>query len=379
MTDSTGAVIPSAELTFTETATGATAKVTSGPDGLYSFPNLAQGTYSLKVSAKGFKDYVQTGIVIHLGDTIRQDVTMQIGASIQTVEVASNASPLNYETPEVKAQISSQQINDLPLEVIGAQRNSADFALVNAGVSQPSPADQNIYTAHINGGQAMTDEGVTDGVSVVEGVMSQSGLVSLQAWPIAPEATGEVMVLTSNYDVQYGSSSGAVTIMSTKEGTSEFHGGTYEFMRNTDLNARQFGVSTRPEDIMNDFGAFVGGPIKFLPKFWSGKKRSYFFLDFEGYRSRGGANKAILTVPDALMKEGNFSEWPNPIYDPATTTPIARAKICCCNVPPMCGASSSTLAIMITFRSTDPSAGTKKWPRALAMPMNTAARHTSSM
>jgi hypothetical protein len=327
ITDPSGAVIPAAVLTLTATGTGAVARVTSGPDGHYSFPNLAEGTYALKVSAKGFNDYLQTGIVVHLSQLIRQDVTMQLGQTVQTVvEVKANASPLNYQTPEVKGQVSREQINDLPLEVIGAQRNAADFAALNAGVSPPTPNDQNIYTSRFNGAQSMTDEGVTDGVSVVEGVMSQSGLVSLQAWPIAPEAVGEVSVLTSNFDVQYGSSSAAVTTMSTKAGQHDFHGGLYEFLRNTDLNARQFGVSTRPENIQNDFGAFVGGRLK-LPGFWSNRKKSYFFVDFEGYRSRGGATKPILTVPTDKERAGDFSDWPNPIYDPDTTQAVVSGGV----------------------------------------------------
>src|SRR5437016_10470732 len=321
--DPTGALVPGAELTLTAAGTGAVARFTSSPDGLYSFPNLVEGTYSLRVSAKGFKDYLQTGIVVHTSQLIRQDVIMLLGPTVQTVEVNANASPLNYETPEVKGQVSREEINALPLEVIGAQRNAASFAALNAGVAPTTPNDQNIYPAHINGGQAMTDEGVTDGVSVVEGVMSQSGLVSLQAWPIAPEAVGEVSVLTSNFDVQYGSSSAAVTIMSTKAGQHDFHGGTYEFLRNTDLNARQFGVATRPENIQNDFGGFLGGRLK-LPLFWSNRKKSYFFVDFEGYRSRGGAVKPILTVPTAKERAGDFSDWPNPIYDPDTTQAVVN-------------------------------------------------------
>jgi hypothetical protein len=321
VTDPTGAVIPGAQLTLTAKGTAAVAKFTSGPDGLYSFQNLEEGTYSLNVSAKGFKDYLQTGIVVQLSQLIRQDVIMQLGATVQTVEVNANASPLNYETPEVKGQVSRDEINDLPLEVIGAQRNAADFAALNAGVAPPTPNSQNIYESHFNGAQAMTDEGVTDGISVVEGVMSQSGLVSLQAWPIAPEAVGEVSVLTSNFDVQYGSSSAAVTTMSTKAGQHDFHGGFYDFLRNTDLNARQFGISTRPENIQNDTGAFVGGRLK-IPGFWSNNKKSYLFEDFELFRSRGGATKPIFSVPTAKERMGDFSDWPYPIYDPNTTQAV---------------------------------------------------------
>jgi hypothetical protein len=321
VSDPTGAVIPGAELTLTATGTGAVARFTSGQDGLYSFSNLVEGNYELRVAAKGFKDYLQTGIVVHLSQLIRQDVIMQLGSTVQTVEVNANASPLNYQTPEVKGQVARQEIVDLPLELVGAQRNAATFVTLVAGVSPNTPGDE-LWASRFNGGQAMTDEGIMDGVSMVEGVMSQSGMVSLQAWPIPPEGVGEVSVLNSNYDVQYGSSSAAVITVSTREGTGEFHGGTFEFLRNTDLNSRQFGIATRPENIQNDFGGFIGGPLKFVPKFWSNKKKSYFFLEFEGYRSVGAATKPILTVPTVQEREGNFSDWPNPIYDPNTTQTV---------------------------------------------------------
>ena len=159
-----------------------------------------------------------------------------------------------------------------------------------------------------------------DGVSMMEGLLNQSGMVAIQNdYPISPEAVGEISVLTSNYDVQYGSSPAAVIVASTKSGTNEFHGGGYWFHRNTALNARPFGVADRPADLEHDTGGYIGGPIKFLPTFWTRRKKSYFFVNFEAYRSTGATTKPILTVPTGKMRQGDFSEWPYPVYDPDTT------------------------------------------------------------
>ena len=158
-----------------------------------------------------------------------------------------------------------------------------------------------------------------DGVSMVEGAMSQTGLVSIHGdFPISPEAVDEITTLTLNFDVQYGASASDVTTAITKSGTNSFHGGGYEYDRNTDFNARPFGVADRPTDRENDMGGFIGGPLK-GPGFWSNRKKSYFFVNNEEYRSRGSTTKPFLTVPSTAMRSGDFSQWPYPIYDPATT------------------------------------------------------------
>ena len=105
---------------------------------------------------------------------------------------------------------------------------------------------------------------------------------------------------------------------STKEGTNAFHGGAYEYHRNEALNARQWGTAGKSKDRENDFGAYIGGPLK-LPGFWSSRKRSFFFTNFEGYRSIGATTKPLLTVPTQNMRNGDFSEWPYSIFDPNTS------------------------------------------------------------
>ncbi|HEX5482260.1 MAG TPA: carboxypeptidase-like regulatory domain-containing protein, partial [Terriglobia bacterium] len=239
VTDQSGAVIPGAQVTLTYVVAGTTTRVTTGSDGLYSFPNVPAGDYELRCSAKGFETFVQRGITLHLNQTVRIPIQLKLGASNQTIEVAANASPLNFQNAVVKQGIAKQQIEQLPLMVAGAQRSAANFISIMPGVN--GGATGATAYARFNGGQEDADEAILDGVSMMEGLLSQSGTVAIQAdFPISPEAVGEISVLTSNYDPQYGATNSAVTIASTKAGTDQFHGGGYEYLRNTSLNARQF-------------------------------------------------------------------------------------------------------------------------------------------
>ena len=318
VTDSSGAAIVGADLNLRSTDSDSIAKATSGVDGEFSFPNLPGGNYQLKVAAKGFKEFVQTGIVVHLNDSVSLPVALQVGEASQTVEVNANASPLNFENGEVKGTIAKREILALPLQVAGGQRSAAGFVTLLPGVNLGnSPSSSS--TARFSGGQERSDEATLDGITMQEGLLSQSGMTAIQAdFPISPEAVGEISVLTSNYDVQYGASGAAVIVASTKEGTNQLHGGAYEFQRNNYFNARPFGSIKTPRDLENDYGGYVGGAGR-LPGLWTSFNKTYFFVNYEQYRSVGATTQPILTVPTAKMRAGDFSEWPNPIYDPDTT------------------------------------------------------------
>ena len=289
--DQSGAMVPNAELTLTLTTSGTVKKATTGQDGIFAFPNIPVGTYELQCTSQGFETFIQRGITLHLNDVVNIPVSLKLGAATQTIEVSANASPLNFQNAVVKQGVSTQEITALPLEVAGAQRSAASFLVIMPGVNTIGGSQGAAY-AEFNGGEEDSDEAVLDGVSMIEGLLSQSGTVAIQAdFPISPDAVGEISLLTSNYDPQYGNTYSAVTVASTKAGGDQFHGGGYEFNRNTDFNARQFGVATRPKDIENDLGGYIGGPIH-LPGFWSGRKKSYFFVNFEAYRSEGAAEQA---------------------------------------------------------------------------------------
>src|SRR5215471_19538864 len=317
--DPTGAAIPSAELTLRSLATSAVVKASSGSDGFYTFPGLVAGGYDLTVAAKGFREYIQRGISVNLDQQVRIDVTLEVGTTSETIEVSANASPLNFDSPVQKGTIQPGTLEDLPLILGGHTRSAVAFARLLPGVTTGGDDDKLNFNTRINGGTNETDEALLDGVSIVDGSLGQNGIeLAVTGHPMSPEAIQEITLLTSNYDAQYGYTSSSVLTAITKSGTSSFHGTVYELLRNTSLNARPFGVAARPVDKENDFGGNIGGPIK-LPIFSSGQKKSYFFVNYEGFRLRGASSAPRYTLPTAQERAGDFSDWPAPIYDPATT------------------------------------------------------------
>jgi carboxypeptidase family protein len=327
VTDQTGATVPGAHLTLVAVAIGAQAKFTTREDGFFLFGNLQAGAYELRVSAQGFREFVQTGITVDLNEAVRLDVKLEVGAAQQKIEVNANASPLNFENAEIKQAVTMKSIEDLPLEVSGGIRTAAAMALLLPGVTT---GDQNhLSSARFNGGLQYGDDAQIDGVTIQDGANSQSGAGLAtgtdHAFPV--ESVQEVSVVTSNYEPQYGSSTSSILTAVTKSGTNEFHGDAFGFMRNTVLNARQYGVPDRPPDLESDYGANIGGPVKIPKLAWTGRRKTYFFVNYEPYAIRGGATTPIVTIPSLKERMGDFTDWTDssgnliPVYDPATTRP----------------------------------------------------------
>jgi Carboxypeptidase regulatory-like domain len=315
VTDPSGSVIPNAELVLTSLTTGSVVKTTTRSEGLFTFQNLPADAYDLKVSAGGFRDFLQRGIVIRVNEKLRVDVKLELGTAEQAIEVSANASPLNFDNAEVKQGITPESIQELPLLVSGSVRSAASFIILMPGVT--TGGQGSAFDAHINGGMSYAGEAVLDGVGVVQSY--GGGVVgAIVDTPWSPESIGEVSVLTSNFEPQYGASSSGVVTAVTKSGTNEFHGTLFEFHRNTVLNARQFGIPERPRDIENDFGGNFGGPVPKLGK-------TYFFVNFEEFRQAGGLTSPVLSIPSLKERQGDFSDWVDsdgnliPVYDPATT------------------------------------------------------------
>ena len=327
ISDPSGAAVPHAELVLTALATGTQARFTTGADGHFLFANLQSGAYELRVSAAGFRELVQKGIVLNINEEARINISLELGTSVQSVQVSANASPLNFENGEIAGTIRPETIESLPLMVAGNLRSATSFAVLEPGVTAPSGfADD----ARINGGIHYSDEAIVDGVSLFD-AQSQSGMdETLYDHPLSPEAFSEVSVLSSNYQPRYGATAAGVLTAVTKSGTNQYHGTLYEYLRNTALNSRQFGVPVRPKDLESDFGGSIGGPLNFIPVLrdltWAGRKKTYFFVNYEGFRIRGGASTQILSLPSAQERQGDFSDWMDssgnliPVYDPATTT-----------------------------------------------------------
>ncbi len=258
----------------------------------------------------------------------RIDLKLEVGTGVQTVEVQANASQLDFENAVHQEGVTPETINKLPLIVAGGPRNSAQFTVLLPGVT--TAGGNNAYDARINGGLASGDEAIMDGVSMQEGTMSQSGMVAFADFRLTPDMISEFRVMTSTYEPEYGASTGAQLIATTKSGTSQFHGGVFEYLRNKSLNAAQWQIDRKPGDVRgkdneHEFGGFLGGPIK-IPKIYNSDRfRTFFFTDIEFFRQRGGVSVSTLSVPTAQQRNGDFTDWRDssgnliPIYDPTTT------------------------------------------------------------
>jgi hypothetical protein len=326
VSDPAASAVPSAQVQLRNLQTSVVVSFTTGPDGLYSVQNLASGAYDLTVTAAGFSTFIQSGISLNLNQQAKVDVTLKIGTAVQKVEVSANASPLDYETAVQKGTVTPDTLQALPLVLNGQTRTVVSFVTLLPGVTSSGGDNRNGFDARINGGMQETDEAILDGVSMIDGSDSQDGIgLAVTGHPVSPEAVSEFSEITSNYQPQYGATQTGVFTAVTKSGTDHFHGSLYEFNRNTSLNARQWGVPNLSQNIQNDFGGSIGGPLKIPKLFWTGRRKTYFFVNYEGFRERGGATSPILSVPTTQERQGDFSDWKDtngsliPIYDPATT------------------------------------------------------------
>ncbi|HZT31873.1 MAG TPA: carboxypeptidase regulatory-like domain-containing protein [Bryobacteraceae bacterium] len=329
VTDPSGAVVPEANVTITNSATNLTTEVVTSASGDYTVPNLPVGSYNVKVEKQGFRSFVQTGVTLNAATTAHVDVKLQVGTAEQTVEVQATAATLQTEDAKTSVTITNRLVDELPLVVAGALRSPFDLA-------QLTPEAKNYGdTGFALGGGQVSSYGVTlDGVSAETGRALQTSWISFNTPSV--EAITEFTVDTNGFKAEYGHSGGGVMTFSSKSGTNDFHGTLYEFLRNNDLDANYFfsnekGVS-RNIYKQHDFGVSGGGPIV-IPKILNGKNKSFFFASYEGFRNRVGATTTAATVPTAEMYNGDFSKWVDkngsmiPIYDLSTQTTDANGKV----------------------------------------------------
>ena len=329
ITDSSGAVVSDAEMVLRNEASGREIQRTSANDGGYAFLQLVAGKYELQVVVGGFEPYIRPGIEVSMARHVRIDVSLALGGQTEVVEVT--ASSLTFNTGSRAGSIQPEAVDTLPLLLDGAVRTSAGFAVLMPGIS--TGGQGNPFDARINGGQASGDEAVLDGVSMQQGHMSQSGMVSiLLDFPFSPDMVSEVKVVTSSYEPQYGAStSGQITAI-TKSGGDAFHGAVFEYFRNDSLNATQWGVTEKPTNEQHNFGGNIGGPMK-IPGLWSDNVKTYFYVNLEGFRIEGGVNRPTVSIPSLRQRNGDFSDWVDangnliPIYDPATTQVLPDGSI----------------------------------------------------
>ena len=323
VTDPTGAVVPDAQITLNEAATGQTRTTASGASGLYQIGGLNAGSYDMKVTAKGFESYAKKGIVVNISATFRVDVQLTVGAAEQTVTVAAEALTVQTDTNVVSNLINEQQITELPTN----GRNVISLATMGLGVSGNLPAAESPFSVNANYAISFNGLSQAHNVWMVDGgeAYDRGSGGKMSVMP-SQDALGEFQVLTSNFEPDYGYGSGAIITMSIKSGTSKFHGAAWEFDRNDALDAHDYfdysptGTVQKAELRYNVFGANFGGPF-FIPGHYNSaqKNKTFFFVNEEWRKMVNGVSTSpISTLPAAdLVTSPSTFTYQMPTYDTA--------------------------------------------------------------
>src|SRR6266446_5444404 len=257
--DATGAAVPGAEVKVTQTDTGATRVANTGGDGGYVLSNLPIGPYRMEVSKPGFTKYVQTGIVLQVAVNPSIDIALKVGQITEQVQVEANATQVETQATGIGSVIENQRIVELPLN----GRNSTDLVQLAAGSVYVAPPVSRSFGGS-NGGQAIAVAGGQYfGTSYfLDGAFHNNPYDNLNLPLPFPDALQEFKVEASALTAQNGVHSGAAVNAVTKGGTNNFHGDAFYFVRNAQLNARNFFQATRDQLKRNQYGGTVGGPIK---------------------------------------------------------------------------------------------------------------------
>jgi len=303
VTDQSGAVVAGAKITLTDSATGAVHSTESGSTGLYDIPGLNPSNYDLKVTAKGFEAFAQTGIVVNISATFRVDVKLTVGAESTTVTVAADALAVQADSNEISTLITSEDIAGLATE----NRNFSSLAALGLGVTNNLP-DSNAVAA-VSSSWAISFNGLSQAHNIwlIDGGESYDrGSGGKSALQPSQDALAEFNVLASNYPPDYGIGTGGTVSMALKSGTDKFHGTAWEENRNRDYNANYFfnklntPVSPRPNTPYNIYGFNVGGPVLIPHVYGQGKQKTFFFWNEEWRKtsSVGGTNSQTLDPAD---------------------------------------------------------------------------------
>jgi hypothetical protein len=308
VTDQSGSVIPGARLTLTNTAQGIPYKTVADSKGTYAFPSVPVGHYDLAVDARGFQRHNRTGLVVDLNSALRVDLTLEVAGRQDAVTVAE-VSPVSVEATSTQlgevvtgrsmtaVALNGRSFTDLLalqpgiVPVTTQQPDSIVMAGVTVAITPSgslNPGNQSISGQRedangfmVNGGDVK--ELMNGGTSIVPNL----------------DSIAEFRILTNNFDAEYGNSSGGIVNVVTKSGSNEMHGSSFEFLRNTALDARNFFSPERSFYRQNQFGGMIGGPIR--------KNRLFILGDYQGTRQRQGVDTGLIPVPSLTDRSGNLS------------------------------------------------------------------------
>ena len=308
--DASGALVPNVDVTATNVGTGVQHQGATNGQGFYSFVDLPVGHYNITIQKPGFKPYQRTGITVDANSTLTVDAVLAVGERSDAVTVSENQFEVETTSTQVGEVITSERMTAVPLngrsftDLLSLQPGVAPATsttpdtVQDVGASALSPSgDLNPGTISINGQREFANSFLVNGSDVEEDVNMGAAIVPNL------DSIDEFRILTNNFDAEYGEFSGGQINVVTKSGSNAFHGDVFEFLRNTDLDARNYFSPTRGVFRQNQFGATFGGPIR--------RNKVFFFGDYQGTRSTEGVDTGEIPVPSSADRAGNFSDSAN--------------------------------------------------------------------
>lgn len=305
VSDPSGAALPGITVTATNQATGVVATTVTDDKGFYSFPALAIGMYTVNVKQTGFKDYAKQDIRIDANSSVRTDIQLSLGSVTETETVTANALQVETQNTQLGEVIDSAKITGVPLngraftDLLALQPGVSPYQ--NAGGGDTRPVSGNLDTGNqsVNGGRESSNGFMINGADANEGESNGAAIIPNL------DSIEQFRIITNNFDAEYGNFSGGQINVVTKSGTNQFHGDVFNFLRNTDLDAKSYFDQTRGIYIQNIFGGVVGGPIK--------RNKIFFFGDYQGTKLIQGASQNY-PVPSNAERSGDLSDYFNGNY-----------------------------------------------------------------
>ena len=308
--DASGAVLPKATVTAANIDTRVRQTVQTDDKGFYAFPSLPVGHYDLEVQGAALRPYRRAGIVIDANSRLTVDAVLKVGSKGDVVTVTENQLHVETTSTQIGEVITGEQMAGVPLngrsftDLLALQPGVAPVTSVTSdtvqdvGASVLSPSgDLNPGTISINGQREFANSFLVNGSDVEEDVNMGAAIIPNL------DSIAEFRILTNNFDAEYGEFSGGQINVVTKSGANALHGDVFEFLRNTDLDARNYFSSERGAFDQNQFGGTLGGPIQ--------RNKIFFFADYQGTRSTKGVDTGQIPVPSLEDRTGNLADLEN--------------------------------------------------------------------
>lgn len=317
--DASGAALPGANITATNTSTGVTRQVVANESGAWQIGPLPPGTYELRTARPGFKTAVRSGVVLQTGATLKIDITLELGDVSEKVEVTAEAPMLQTQETSVGSVITQQQLERIPV-------NGRNYTRLLVLMPGSSDIRRSQGRGDLSGTQMVSINGqrTQDNNYSLDGVDNNMMFMNSPGGSPPMDAIQEFRVATGN-SAEYGRSAGANVNLAIKSGSRDLHGTVYEYLRNDKLDANTFFANRQGQGKIpfrqNQYGVSIGGPVV-IPKVMNGRDNTFWFFSWEGFRWRRGQT-AQNTVPLAAMRAGDFSSLAGTIYDPVTGQPFA--------------------------------------------------------